>query len=99
MYKIQRNYDNKVFAMKYVSSKQKNDKENMSLLENEINILHSLNCDTVLKIYEVYKIDENHYAIILEYIEGQCFAAIIEALKVKLSFIIENDCQIQRIRY
>jgi len=34
-----------------------------------------------LKIYEVYRVEEYHYAIIVEFIDGICLATLIDQLK------------------
>lgn len=101
VYKIIRIYDKKIFAMKYVSSKQKNDKENMvrsplfqQLLENEIGILHSLKSDQILKIIEVYKVEEFHYGLIVEYVDGICLATLIEQLKKNQNKLKEQDVKV-----
>ncbi|CAD8157722.1 unnamed protein product [Paramecium octaurelia] len=94
VHKVYRLQDNKVFAMKQVSSKQKTDKENMQLLENEIGILHSLNNETILKIYEVFRIDENQYGIIVEYVDGICLATLIEQLKKNQNKLREYDIKL-----
>ncbi|CAD8209147.1 unnamed protein product [Paramecium pentaurelia] len=91
VYKIYRQHDKKVFAMKYVTSKQKNDKENMQLVENEIGILHSFNHDSILKIYEVYRVEEYHYGIIVEYLDGIALSTLIEQLKKNQCIIKESD--------
>ncbi|KAM3136310.1 hypothetical protein pb186bvf_011609 [Paramecium bursaria] len=91
VYRIHRRHDNKLFALKYVNSKQKTDKENMQLVENEITILNSINNDLIIKIYEVYKIDEFNYGIVLEYSDGQCLASIIDQMKKNNSKLTGND--------
>ncbi|CAD8203608.1 unnamed protein product [Paramecium pentaurelia] len=94
VHKVYRMHDDKAFAMKQVSSKQKNDKENMQLLENEIGILHSLNNESILKIYEVFRIEEHQYGIIVEFIDGICLATLIEQLKKHQNKLKEYDIKI-----
>lgn len=50
----------------------------MQLVENEIGILHSFNHDSILKIYEVYRVEEYHYGIIVEYLDGIALSTLIE---------------------
>ncbi|CAD8121412.1 unnamed protein product [Paramecium sonneborni] len=80
--------------MKQVSSKQKNDKENMQLLENEIGILNSINNESILKIFEVYRIEEHQYGIIVEFVDGICLATLIEQLKKQQTKLKEYDIKV-----
>ncbi|CAD8208767.1 unnamed protein product [Paramecium pentaurelia] len=94
VYKIFRINDKKVFAMKYVSSKQTNKKENMQLVENEIGILKSFNNESILKIYEVYRVEEYHYGIIVEYLDGIALSTLIEQFKKNQNILKESDIKI-----
>lgn len=48
------------------------------MVENEISILHSINHESILKIYEVYRVEDYHYGIIVEYVDGICLATLID---------------------
>ncbi|CAD8075849.1 unnamed protein product [Paramecium primaurelia] len=94
VHKVFRLHDDKAFAMKQVSNQQKTDKENMQLLENEIGILHSLNNEAIVKIYEVFRIEENQYGLIIEFVDGICLATLIEQLKKNQNQLKEEDIKI-----
>lgn len=49
----------------------------MQSITNEINFLQKLSSKFLIRIHEVYKMDETHYGLILEYIEGPTLWEII----------------------
>jgi len=83
VYKIKHRFTNQIRAMKIISRSQikKNYTNNDDSVENEIDILKEISHPNIIKLYEVYR-DENNYYLIDEFCsEGELLKYLIEFKK------------------
>jgi len=83
VYKVKRNKDNNIYAMKIMDGDRLSKKEKLGLI-TEINILSKNNNPYLLKFYEVF-IENNFFHIIMEYAENKDLKSFIDYRKSKNS--------------
>lgn len=89
VYKVKRNDDGNIYAMKIMDGDRLNKKEKLGLI-TEINILSKNNNPYLLKFYEVF-IENNFFHVIMEYAENKDLKSFIDYRKSKNSPLSYNS--------
>ena len=88
VYKILDTYDNKTYALKKIDIDKEVEK-NISIIENESNILKSLDNPNIVKYYDCFR-EKNSFYILMEFCEYKDLNCFINKYKQKNELIPES---------